>query len=487
MHHLFALLNLIGLFLVEALLTSEVKVVQEAPAMMQAGQEMRVTVTVDKGTLTGFAKLQLELPAGLTATAVETKGASFTFADQKAKFIWMSLPSQPKFQISYILRAEPFAAGSYTITGRLSYIEENERRTHELTASTLQVSGGAPLALVPEPTEAETTTGAAATLSPEALNDVVTASGGISTPLPVVILPQRGQGDVKASRSIIPQSSTEMLVEVRIEKGALRGFGKLQETIPAGFTAVERASDEAIFTAQGTIVKFVWLNMPARQELKVTYKLRSTSAPAGSYVINGEFGYLLNDETQRAVVGTTVFNFGQDAVPTPAQQQVAVTPAPPKSEPVVPVIEEPRPKQEPVATQPLTPVKPVEKEPTSTQRTPPTKPAEPVTATKSTSRIPEPETGLVFRVQISAAHREVGREYFTQRHRYTGEFMMERHEGWVKYTTGRHSQYRGARDQRQQLIAAGHEFPGPFVTAYNNGERITVQEALMIGNQRWVQ
>ncbi|HQW87742.1 MAG TPA: hypothetical protein PLH93_11170, partial [Flavobacteriales bacterium] len=101
--------------------------------------------------------------------------------------------------------------------------------------------------------------------------------------------------------------------------------------------------------------------------------------------------------------------------------------------------------------------------------------------------IPAPEKGIAYKVQITAAHREVGREYFAGRHRFNEPFSIERHEGWIKYTTGSYSQYREARDKRIALVAAGHELPGPFVTAYNNGERITVQEALMLSSQTWVQ
>ena len=53
--------------------------------------------------------------------------------------------------------------------------------------------------------------------------------------------------------------------------------------------------------------------------------------------------------------------------------------------------------------------------------------------------------------------------------------------------TGRYGNYKEARDQRQAFVQAGHNFPGPFVTAYNNGDRITVQEALLISNQKWIQ
>ena len=99
------LLNLSGILLFNAFFLTNVVITHETPATMQAGTEVKVTVTIDKGSLNGFAKLQIDLPEGLSATAIETKGASFTFADGKAKFIWMALPNQPQFKVSYTLGA----------------------------------------------------------------------------------------------------------------------------------------------------------------------------------------------------------------------------------------------------------------------------------------------------------------------------------------------------------------------------------------------
>lgn len=106
--------------------------------------------------------------------------------------------------------------------------------------------------------------------------------------------------------------------------------------------------------------------------------------------------------------------------------------------------------------------------------------------TTTASRIPAPEKGVTYKVQITAAHREVGRSYFKARHSYSGDFQIERHEGWIKYVTGSHTAYKEARDQRVAYVQAGHNFPGPFVTAYNNGSRITVQEALLLSAQQWI-
>lgn len=478
-----ALLNLPGIILFELFFGGDISITHDMPTTMAPGSEVKVTVRVDKQQLTGFAKLQIDLPQGFNASAIETKGASFTFADGKAKFIWMALPAQSSFNVSYTLSATASASGSQPVTGRFSYIEENERKTKDMASTTITISGtaGAVVDMAPPPVVRDVT-----------INDVVSAGGSApaieepastqarpaSTSAITMVPPQQGAGAVSGTRTITQVNATEVLVQVNVDKGGIRGFGKLQETIPAGFTAVSQITDEAIFTAQDRIVKFVWLNLPSKNMLSVSYKLRSNSQPEGEYAVNGDFGYLLNDETQKAVIGTSKFNVG---LPTPESAPVAVNTTTPERTP-----------------QPAQPVKtPEPAQPSTTVTTPPSRPAvttpepEPVTAQttkpRPTSRIPAPETGITYKVQITAAHREVGSPYFQKRHRYGGDFTIEHHQGWIKYVTGRYDAYAGARSQRDRFIADGHNFPGPFVTAYNNGERITVQEALMLSNQRSAQ
>ena len=65
------------------------------------------------------------------------------------------------------------------------------------------------------------------------------------------------------------------------------------------------------------------------------------------------------------------------------------------------------------------------------------------------------------------------------------DYNIENHNGWIKYTTGKYTQYKDARDARVRITNASSKLPGPFVTAYNDGERITVQEALLVSKQLW--
>ncbi|MEO8590365.1 MAG: hypothetical protein ABI432_13405 [Flavobacteriales bacterium] len=468
-NQLVLLVNVIGLLLFDTFLVADISISQNVPATMTPGTEVRVTVTVNKGQLSGFAKLQLDLPAGMTATAIETKGASFTFADQKAKFIWMALPSSPTFKISYTLAADASVSGVQMIQGRLSFIEDNERKTYDMATSTVDLGapGAVPVAAV-EATETEPTN-----------NDLVSAAGGATpgtTMMAVIdqasgVAPMQGLGGVGGTRTITPVSEKEMLVEVVVKKGSIRGFGKLQETVPQGFTAMEKNSSEAIFTMQDRIVKFVWLNLPAADELKVVYKLRANERPDGEYTIDGEFGYLLNDETQKAVLGSSKFFVGPKALEALASDPNTVNPMDAADAELAL-----RHKQAEEAAQKA---RMEEEARANTQAK--------IQPEPKTHGIPAPEKGVTYKVQITAAHREVGKSYFSARHHYTGDFSIERHEGWIKYVTGSFGQYSAARDKRVDYVRAGHNFPGPFVTAYNNGERITVQEALVLSSQQWVQ
>lgn len=473
---IFTLLNLAGYFLFELLFAAGIGVTQDLPTSIAPGTEVKVVVTLDKADVIGFAKLQIDLPKGLTASAIETRGASFTFADGKAKFIWMALPTQAQFKVSYTLSAASNANGTLPITGRLSYIEGNERKTVDMPSSTINVGNGA-FAGAPTITNDATTTDLPATASTSTIttsstiaspSTITTTATVANTPADLAItansmssVASQDPGEISARRTITRVSTDEVLVEVRIQKQGLRGFGKLQENIPQGFTAIAQGTQGSIFTAQGTVAKFIWLNLPPENELVITYQLLASGKPTGEYTVTGDFGFLRNDLSQRVAVGTSTFFTGTETMQAretkmDTEQKVAAVPATPK---VMPTPDK-QPVQETVTAH---------------------------TTRAKVANIPAPEVGITYKVQITAAHREVGHPYFIQRHHFSGDFMIEHHEGWIKYVTGRFDAYQAARQLRQNYITAGNNFPGPFVTAYNNGERITVQEALMIARQRSAQ
>ena len=82
-----------------------------------------------------------------------------------------------------------------------------------------------------------------------------------------------------------------------------------------------------------------------------------------------------------------------------------------------------------------------------------------------------------------ALHNAVDASSLAARYNISSKVNTEMAEGYTKYTVGSHNDYKEARDAREDMRNKG--VAGPFVTAYNTGKRITVQEALMITSQKW--
>jgi len=90
-----------------------------------------------------------------------------------------------------------------------------------------------------------------------------------------------------------------------------------------------------------------------------------------------------------------------------------------------------------------------------------------------------------FWVQMLANHKDLTPAEFAEATGFSGDFTIYRHEGWHKYLTSEETTYADARDFRSH--AWEHTLAtDAFVTASLEGERIPVQEALLLLNQNWI-
>ena len=106
-------------------LMAQVAVTTKLPATAVPGGSFTMEVDVAKGDVSGFAKLQQILPPGFTAEAGESANATFSFKDQKVKFLWMALPNGD-FKVTYKINIDASLSGNQIIEGTFAYIQDNE-------------------------------------------------------------------------------------------------------------------------------------------------------------------------------------------------------------------------------------------------------------------------------------------------------------------------------------------------------------------------
>ena len=440
---LILLVQFLGLFFYQLLFTGDIAVTQKFPTFISQGSEALIEITIKKNDISGFAKIQQTFPDGFTAEPVDTKGATFSFKENKIKFIWMALPAESEFTISYKLKANENTSGEFTIDGKFSFISESERKNVDIPSATFKVGNEL--------------------VADEPVTTPVIEAPVIEAPVvnPIVEQVTTISPSINANRTIENLESGKYKITIELDKKGIQGFAKLTEQIPSGFTATENETKGGVFSFKDQDVKILWMAIPKDEKFTISYYLEANSETAnGNYKLKGYFSYLENDVTSK-------YDFVESSFELKSNQLVA-------DNPIIenPVVEQPI-VEKPIVEKPVV-EKPVVEKPIVDQPV--------VDPTNKITSIPNPQTGVSYKVQVGAGHQKVSANYFSAKFNLSDNISTETHEGWIKYIVGSYNEYKLARDKRNSIR---NNVKTAFVTAYNTGKRITVQEALMISNQKW--
>lgn len=421
-----------------------ITVTSTIPATLKAGQEVAIELKVTKGQMNGFAKLQMDLPEGIAAKEVESRSANYTYNDGIAKWVWASLPPESEIVIRVVLVSDPAATlGAKTIRAKFSFVENNAKQVVEMTPAEITITAAG------EP-EAVATTAPVSTEKPqeEKPEEKQPAATGNSEPT----------GNVSMSRTIVKNSNEEYSVYIRIKKGATKGFARFSDDLPENVTVKAVKTEGASFSVGDGKLKFVWVNVPEKEELNLEYTVSGTSSEA--VTLRGEYSYLEENQSKKT-------ELTPESITLPTVSQVAATP---KQE-ETPVAKN----EEPVKTETSTTEKLVA-EPVKT---------EPDTQEKMKESLAKKSGNVNYYVQVGAfTNAAVTAERLKKKFGISESVRSEMQGGFSKFMVGNHEEYKGARDHREK-VKNNNGVKSAFVVAYNGGNRITVQEALMITSQKW--
>ncbi|MAR67666.1 MAG: hypothetical protein CL833_10505 [Crocinitomicaceae bacterium] len=487
------LINIIGFILFPFLYIQDVSVDHKLPSQINAGDDVIVELVLSKPNVSGPARLKLDFSnaPNLTATELESAGASFTFKDNAALFIWYSIPADEAISLKYKLSAAEGTSGAQSILGSFSFVDGNDRRKVEIPVSVIDIKGEE--------------------LSSNTNDEVVVIDsneGADST---------ENIPTVTASRTI-EASEDDFLVTVNIDKSNGEGFARLKEVVPNGFSAESVDAAGAVFSYKDNIAKFLWSSISTDNPVVVSYKLiPEEPTERGTYAVEGSFSaefMVVDDVPIKAAVPMTSFIFEKGSLAsnestdtttdnTTTDNTTTDNTTTDNTTTVSTTIDNTTTDNtttdntttDNTTTDNTTADNTTTDNTTTDNTTTDNTTADNTTADNTTTDNTTSDntttdnprgnsTGISFKVQIVASHKSVSESYINKHYGINESIALESHEGWVKYTVGGYAEYRSARDKRQKL--SPYDLPGPFVTAYNSGERITVQEALMVANQDWV-
>ena len=135
---------------------SQITINGNFPSSMGAGSSIDADVKINKGTVGNFAKYQMDVPAGIIVTSIDVKNGNFTFENQRAKIVWVSVPSEAEFTVKLKIQAASDAPSSVTLSQKFYYLENNEKKEIEATPVVINIGGGSAIAAT-TPTETKPT------------------------------------------------------------------------------------------------------------------------------------------------------------------------------------------------------------------------------------------------------------------------------------------------------------------------------------------
>ena len=446
------------LFLGTAMLRAQdpVTVKMTVPSVVGAGQEFRVSITIDKSDLEEFSRLQQELPAGLEANQENSGSADYSFDNQRVRFIWLKLPAENPILLTYKIKVNERLKGTFTLGGEFSYVEDNDRKSVMLRDENINIT--------PSPAIS-----ADKQIDIGSYTDVLAAERASSSPISNVICIR--QKPYKSS------TGNDIMVNLLVYKHDMNRFAKIEEQIPPGFQAEVVESREGLFTFKDGIAKFVWMNLPVDPGFTVSYRLIPDAGKnLDDLEINGNLSYILEgrnisvDVIEKDVYLSGISKANIEALMKSLETGKELPAGKPEQAPRSEVKPPPVKEEEPVV-QEETPTR--EERPAAREtRTMPTSAAD--------SRIPDSQrlpvqNGIYYRVQLVATSRFSDANTAFAAHNLSRPVLVETHDGLYKYTVGSFSTYEQANDFRSTALSKG--IMGAFVVAYRDGKRISITEA----------
>jgi len=234
---------------------------------------------------------------------------------------------------------------------------------------------------------------------------------------------------VNCKRTVSVISAKEMRVEITVNKEQASGIARLAELLPEGSVIKFAKSEGGSFNVSNNKIKFIWMSLPAAENITVAYVLSTEKLGAGDYSISGKFSFLEGNETRESSIDPSSFYVS-------ATNELKLANA--------------------VAANVILP-----------------------SATTNEIHMPPAvaeKTGkVVYAIQVASTQKQLPDNYFSANYDIKDNVKIETSNGQFKYILGEFNDIHSATRFRETLSKKG--LKDSFLVAFHNNQRISINEA----------
>lgn len=124
-------------------LFGQVTLTTNLPSSLASGSTTDVEVKINKGSIANFAKYQMDVPVGVTVAESDSKSGNFTFENNRAKIVWVSVPSDAEFTLKFKVTVTASAPAEGAVIQKFYFLENGAKKEIEAEPINLALGGSA--------------------------------------------------------------------------------------------------------------------------------------------------------------------------------------------------------------------------------------------------------------------------------------------------------------------------------------------------------
>lgn len=123
-------------------LISQVTIRANFPSSVAPGTVLDVDVKITKGNISNFAKYQMDVPNGVVVSEIDSKTGNFTFENNRAKIVWVTIPGDNEFTLKFKIAVNANTASPVNITQKFFFLDNGAKREFEADPISVTINEG---------------------------------------------------------------------------------------------------------------------------------------------------------------------------------------------------------------------------------------------------------------------------------------------------------------------------------------------------------